>query len=293
MLKSMTAYARAEKQSATCRVSAEIRTYNSRNLDTALHLTRPYMPLEEKVKALVAAHIHRGRVEVRIDIQALGEEQQAFEIDWTRARAYRDALLRLRDELSLCGEVSLDLLAGVGGILKPADRPQDMEAVWTVLGACLEEALAALERMRRREGETLAADFENRLTTIGRGLERIRAASDGLLDIYRERLLERVQRLTQGQVDIDPGRLAQEAAFLADRSDISEELVRAASHLEQFRRIMAGEAPAGRKLNFLLQEFNREFNTMGSKSTRTDIAHTVVDLKCELEKIREQVQNIE
>ena len=132
-----------------------------------------------------------------------------------------------------------------------------------------------------------------RLADIENQLDLIEKDSDGLLGIYQAKLLERIHTLTQGNVDIDPGRIAQEAAFLADRSDISEEIVRATSHLEQFRRIMDVEEPAGRKLNFLLQEFNREFNTMGSKTSRTEIAHRVVDLKSELEKIREQVQNIE
>ena len=147
--------------------------------------------------------------------------------------------------------------------------------------------------MRQREGEALAADFRRRLETIESQLNMIENDSEGLLDIYRAKLLERIHILTQGNVDIDPGRIAQEAAFLADRSDISEELVRSASHLKQFRRVMDVEEPAGRKLNFLLQEFNREFNTMGAKTSRTEIAHRVVDLKSELEKIREQVQNIE
>jgi uncharacterized protein (TIGR00255 family) len=293
MLKSMTAYARAENRTEAYQVSTEIRSYNSRHLDMALHVARAYLPLEDQIKTRVATYIHRGRVEVRIDVQPLGEEEQAFEIDWARARAYRDALLRLQRELSLSGAVSVELLAGVGGLLKPADKPQDMEAVWSALADCLAAALDALERMRRREGQALAEDCEGRLATIAQGLERIKAASTGMLDVYQSRLQERIQRLTQGQVEIDPGRLAQEAAFLADRSDISEEIVRATSHLEQFRRIISSEEPAGRKLNFLLQEFNREFNTMGSKTTRTEIAHQVVDLKCELEKIREQVQNIE
>lgn len=293
MLKSMTAYARAEKSSDAYQVAVEIRSYNSKNLDTVLHMARAYLPLEERIKTLVAANIHRGRVEVRIDIQTLGEGDQAFEIDWPRARAYCQALQRLQEDLALSGAPSLELLTAAGGILKPAEIPQDTEALWPVVAACLEEALAALERMRRREGEAIAEDFRQRLETIAEGLEGIQTASAGLLEHYQARLLERIQRLTQGAVEIDPGRLAQEAAFLADRSDISEEVVRVASHLEQFRRIMAGEAPAGRKLNFLLQEFNREFNTLGAKSARTEIAHTVVDLKCELEKIREQVQNIE
>lgn len=293
MLKSMTAYARAENRSDAYQVATEIRGYNSKNLDTVLHMARPYLPLEDRIKTLVADRIHRGRVEVRLDIQALGEGEQAFEIDWPRARAYCGALQRLQEELALSGALSLELLTAAGGMIKPAETPQDMEALWPQVAACLEETLDALERMRRREGEALAEDFRQRLETIAGGLERIQTASAGLLEHYQARLLERIQRLTQGEVEIDQGRLAQEAALLADRSDISEEVVRVASHLEQFRRIMAGEAPAGRKLNFLLQEFNREFNTMGAKSARTEIAHAVVDLKCELEKIREQVQNIE
>ena len=228
MLKSMTAYARAENQNEAYQATAEIRSYNSRNLDIALHLARPFLALEEPVKTLVAAHVHRGRIEVRIDIRTLSEDEQGFEIDWTRARAYCEALQRLREALPLSGEVSLDLLAGAGGILKPADNPQDMDAVWPVVAACLEEALAALAQMRRREGQALAEDFKHRLETIAQGLDRIKAASVGLLETYQARLHERIQRLTQGQVDIEPGRLAQEAAFLADRSDISEEIVRAA-----------------------------------------------------------------
>ena len=293
MLKSMTGYARAECHTAQYEGVVEIRCYNSKNLDMALHIARAYLPLEERIKTIVTECIHRGRVEMRIDIKVLQDEQQAFDIDGVRARAYRDALQQLQRELSIPGEISLDMLIGAGGIIKPAESERDMDPIWPVVQECLEDALASLDRMRQREGQTLAADLEQRLATIEGHLKQIERASEGLLDIYRTKLLDRIQALTQGQIEIDPGRIAQEAAFLADRSDISEELVRAASHLEQFRRILAGEAPAGRKLNFLLQEFNREFNTMGAKTSQTAIAHRVVELKCELEKIREQIQNIE
>jgi uncharacterized protein (TIGR00255 family) len=293
MLKSMTAYARAENRSEQYEAVTEIRSYNSKNLDIALHCGRPYLPLEERIKAAVAAHVHRGRVELRIDIKELGDESQAFEIDWPRANAYCDALQRLQRELNLPGSVSLDLLINAGGVIKPAEKERDLDPVWSVVEVCLIEALSALDRMRQREGDALAADFRRRLEDIENQLDLISKASDGLLGIYQTKLLERIHTLTQGVVEIDPGRIAQEAAFLADRSDISEEIVRATSHLEQFRRIMDDEEPAGRKLNFLLQEFNREFNTMGAKTSRTEIAHRVVDLKSELEKIREQVQNIE
>lgn len=199
----------------------------------------------------------------------------------------------MQDALHLPGDVTLDVLIGAGGIIKPAEADRDLDPVWAVVGECLEDALASLNRMRQREGEALAADFGQRLEIIEKHLRTIEKASEGMLAVYQAKLRERIDVLTQGQVEIDPGRLAQEAAFLADRSDISEEIVRAASHLEQFRRILEGDAPAGRKLNFLLQEFNREFNTMGAKTTRTEVAHRVVELKCELEKIREQVQNVE
>ena len=293
MLKSMTAYARAENRSELYEATTEIRSYNSKNLDIALHFGRPYLSLEERIKAAVAAHVHRGRVELRIDIKELEDEGQTFEIDWPRANAYCDALQRLQRELDLSGDVSLDLLINAGGIIKPAEKERDLDALWSVLEVCLQEALSALDRMRQREGDALSADFKRRLADIENQLDLIEKDSDGLLGIYQAKLLERIHTLTQGNVDIDPGRIAQEAAFLADRSDISEEIVRVTSHLEQFRRIMDVEEPAGRKLNFLLQEFNREFNTMGSKTSRTEIAHRVVDLKSELEKIREQVQNIE
>jgi len=293
MVNSMTAYARAESRSEQYEAAAEIRSYNSKNLDIALHMARPYLPLEERIKAAVGAHIHRGRVELRIDIKVLKDDEQSFDVDWARARAYRGALQELQDTLHLPGDVTLDVLIGAGGIIKPAEADRDLDPVWAVVGECLEDALASLNRMRQREGEALAADFGQRLEIIENHLRTIEKASEGMLAVYQAKLRERIDVLTQGQVEIDPGRLAQEAAFLADRSDISEEIVRAASHLEQFRRILEGDAPAGRKLNFLLQEFNREFNTMGAKTTRTEVAHRVVELKCELEKIREQVQNVE
>ena len=293
MLKSMTAYARAENRLEPFEAVAEIRSYNSKNLDIVLHLARPYLPLEERIKSVVAGLLHRGRVELRIDIKELGDDAQAFEVDWPRASAYHDALQQVRDTLNLSSDISLDLLINAGGIIKPCEKEREIDSLWPVVEGCLLEALSALDKMRQREGRALAADFRRRLDDIAQQLDQIEKASDGLLAVYQDKLLVRIQALTQGNVDIDPGRIAQEAAFLADRSDISEEIVRVASHLEQFRRIMDVEEPAGRKLNFLLQEFNREFNTMGAKTSRTEIAHRVVDLKSELEKIREQVQNIE
>ena len=158
---------------------------------------------------------------------------------------------------------------------------------------CLKSALDQLDAMRKAEGDNMAADFKQRLDAIERMLQEIESEAAGLPDVYRQRLKERIDALTHGMVEIDEARIAQEAALLADRSDISEEIVRAKSHIQQFRARMHDDTPAGRPLNFLLQEFNREFNTMGAKSGKADMSHVIVAVKSELEKLREQIQNVE
>ena len=293
MLQSMTAFARIEKQSPDYEIVTEIRSYNSKNLDLVIRLPHFGQPLEERIKSLMADRLHRGRVEVRLDIREVSEEVRRFEIDLPRARAYHQALEALQSEFKLEGAISLEMLVASGGIIKPVDGDKDLEALWELIAAGMREALDALIAMRQREGQILHVDMLNRLQMIEERIATVRATSRGLLDEYQRRLKERVVSLTRGVVDIDPARIAQEAALLADRSDISEEIVRARSHLEQFRHIMTNESPAGRKLNFLVQEFNREFNTMGSKTGKAEVSHLVVELKTELEKIREQVQNVE
>jgi uncharacterized protein (TIGR00255 family) len=185
------------------------------------------------------------------------------------------------------------MMAGVPGMIRLKESETEAEPVWAAAAEALSAALDDLEAMREKEGAFMAEDFAARLAAIEADIDRIAAQSDGLLEHYRDRLSNRIAALTQGMVEIDPARIAQEAAFLADRSDISEEITRARSHVAQFRAMLADGEPAGRKLNFLLQEFNREFNTMGSKTGSTDVSHIVVRLKSELEKIREQVQNVE
>ena len=204
-----------------------------------------------------------------------------------------DAVRKLKDEFDVDGSISIDLLIGTGGVLRPVQTELDLEMIWPVLEECLEQALDNLNSMRAREGAYIASDLEGRLDRIAQMLDRISSGADGLLDHYQNRLKERLTTLTRGTVELDEARVTQEAAFLADRSDISEEIVRAGSHIAQFRRYMAAPDACGRKLNFLLQELNREFNTMGSKVGNADTAHLIVEVKSEFEKIREQVQNIE
>ncbi len=293
MIKSMTGFAAVEVLDGDVGVSTDIRAVNSRHLDLVLRIPAGYAGLEDRIKGLINRKIVRGRLEVKIQITDATEAAVAFEIDWARAEGMYTALNQLTDKLGLQNEITLDHLLSVGGIIRPVDTVEDSESVWKTIEACLERALADLDTMRRKEGEFIANDLFARLDFIENGLTEIKGNSANLIDQYQERLMERVAVLTKETVDIDPARLAQEAAFLADRSDISEEIVRVQSHIEQFRRIMQSHEPGGRKLNFLLQELHREFNTIGSKIGHAETAHRVVEVKAELEKIREQIQNVE
>lgn len=293
MLKSMTAYSKSEKTQEKLTVLIEIRSYNSRHLDIALRIPHGYLALEEKIKTLISRKVSRGRIEVNLQVRDDSGEVYGFEIDTPKARAYYDSLVRLKDKFNINSEISMDLLVSGVGIIKPAEMDLDMEACWPVFEDCINEALDNLIAMRKREGDFLEADIAARLDGIEESVDKIQKESSDLLSHYQQRLKDRIAALTKGIVEIDPDRIAQESAFLADRSDISEEVVRAASHIKQFRIIMNSEEPAGRKLNFLMQELNREFNTMGSKTDKTNVSHIIVEVKSELEKIREQLQNVE
>ena len=291
-LRSMTAFSRAETAVGDFAVALEIRSYNSRHLDLSIRLPHGFLELEKQVRDCIASRVARGRVEVRIQIQDNTEAASGFEVDIPKARAYHRALLDLREKLGLDGPLGPDLFVSAG-VIRQAEAERDLDACWQALERGLEQALAELTAMREKEGRHLAVDFEDRLVFLGERLENIQGTVEGVARAYKVRLEERIQALTDGAAPVEPARIAQEAAILADRSDISEEIVRARSHLKQFRDIMAGQGPSGQKLNFLLQELNREFNTMGSKCNSAEAAHDIVDVKAELEKIREQVQNVE
>lgn len=293
MIKSMTAYAKSEQTAAMLNVIVEMRSYNSRYLDISLKLTHGYVPLEEKIKKLIARYINRGHLEVNITIKDTSESETVYEVDLSRAKAYHRALLTLKKAFYIEEPPNLGHLLNSSGLLRFTESEKDLDACWPVVSEVLCTSLEQLDAMRLQEGAFIAADFQQRLNLIEKKLAQIKAASGGFLEMYRDRLNERITALTKGMVTLDPERIAQEAALLADRSDISEELVRVASHLQQYRNFMAAPEPAGRKLNFLLQEFNREFNTIGSKAGKSEISHLIVEVKAEIEKLREQVQNVE
>jgi uncharacterized protein (TIGR00255 family) len=293
MIKSMTAFATVEKATDNFSAIVEMRSYNSRHIDMFLRIPSPYQFLEDKIKELISARITRGRLEMRLQIEDHSTETAALELDDARASALMSILAQLKSKFKLKSDITLDTLLNAGGIIKPIENLQNGDIIWPVVKECTVLALEDLDAMRRKEGDFIAADFRQRLEFIDGCLDRIKKGSANLSEKYQERLKERITSLTQNIVELDPARIAQEAAFLADRSDISEELTRAASHLKQFEQLMQAPESAGRKLNFLLQELNREFNTMGSKIGDAAIAHLVIDVKSELEKIREQIQNVE
>ncbi len=293
MIKSMTGFASASVSSGGWSLFVEIRAYNSRHLDLALRLSPGYGDLEERARALIAARLTRGRVEAKIQIEDTVAAGGCVEADMARAQAVRTALEHVRSELGLSDPVTLEMVVGAGGILKTVQPDVDLAAAGALLEEVLAQALENLDGMRTAEGSALSSDLSLRLDAVEAALVEIARHAEGLPAAYQDRLKDRLAVLTQGLIEIDPLRIAQETAVLADRCDISEEIVRARSHLEQFRRIMGAAEAGGRKLNFLLQELNREFNTMGSKIGNAAAAHEVVAVKTELEKIREQIQNIE
>ncbi|MFO7767926.1 MAG: YicC/YloC family endoribonuclease, partial [bacterium] len=221
-----------------------------------------------------------------------GEAEGVPRADLERARAYAGALRTLADELGLSGEVDLGLVAGFRDVIRPLAAELDPDEAWDTIRPAFQQALDGFLAMRRKEGEALARDVEERLKATEEALGSIRERAPGRIPAYAERLKERIDELLD-RVPVDEDRLAQEIAVYADRIDISEECTRLESHLEQARSLMEGDEPSGRSLNFLLQEMHREINTIGSKANDGEINHRVVGMKEELEKIREQVQNIE
>lgn len=292
MIKSMTGYGRGEWQEDEKRVEVEVKSFNHRYLDISPHLPRRLNSLEAQVRNLIKQRVSRGRLEVSVQIDDSSLVEQKLELDVALAQDYHLALKTLQQELGIPGEIRLETLANFRDIFTRKEVETDLEKEWASLQTALEAALRSLEQMRRDEGLALRGDFLGRLTAVEEMAREIEKKTPLALEACRDRLAERVQELSRG-LPVDEARLAQEVAYLAERSDITEELVRIRSHLNQFREMLDDSEPVGRKLEFLLQEINREANTIGSKASDAGIAQVAVGIKSELEKMREQVQNVE
>lgn len=292
MIKSMTGYGGAKGEAGGIAVTAELKSVNNRHLDTSVRLPRSCMFAEESVRAAVAGAITRGKVDAFITVDTTQAEELTIEVNETMAEAYVKAARLAAEKYGIKDDLTATALLRMPEVISTRHSDTEQSAVTEAIGAVLGEALAHFDEMRTWEGEKLSADIRGKLDAIESMVEKVEARSPETVKEYRERLFEKMQE-TLSETGIDEGRILQEAALYADRVAVDEETVRLRSHIAQFRLMLDGGSPVGRKLDFLVQEMNREINTTGSKCADSTIAETVIAMKAELEKIREQIQNIE
>lgn len=291
----MTGYAQATREGSDLRVAVEMRAVNNRFADVRLRLPSDLQPLEAELRRRVLEVVRRGRVDVTLSVEWLGEPAREVRLNRELVVRLVEAAGRLRDEHGIGGKLDVATLLGFGGVVETAERVRE----WTeeqreVLGTAVGAALLALDAEREREGETLRRDLLARVETMSGLAEGIESRTAEIPGELQRKVTERVTALIQG-VELDPGRLAQEVAFLAERADVSEEVVRLRGHLAQARTLLAepdGD-PVGKRMDFLLQEIHRETNTINSKSPDLELSRLALSLKLETEKVREQIQNLE
>jgi uncharacterized protein (TIGR00255 family) len=292
----MTGYGAAEVEAQTGRWWVEVRSTNHRFLEGVVRLPRDLGALEDRVRAAVAGRVRRGRVEVLVREEATGRARSVT-VDTELARQYAQALETLRRELGIQDSLNLAALLALPEVVRLEEVRPDVELAWQALRTGLDQALDSLVRMREAEGAHLAEDLAARVARVEEWVEEVSRRAEELPRVYAQRLRERVAELVRAlgvERPPDEARLAMEVAAFADRCDVREELVRLRSHLHQARALLhASDGAVGRKLEFLLQEMQREVNTVGSKAGDLDVTRAVLEMKSELEAIREQVQNVE
>jgi uncharacterized protein (TIGR00255 family) len=291
MIKSMTGYGRGETLLDGRKIIIEIRSTNHRFCDISLKLPRRFSPLEADVKKYVGSRASRGKIDVTAQFDNNGEDTCTFAINLPLARTVYKMLESLKQEFGLGEEISLATILSFKDIIAPEKETPETQHDWETLHSAVERALDSLQQMQEAEGVEITNDMRSRITIIRQGIRDIEALFPQSLAARQQALRERIGKWCEG-VELDEARMAQEIAYLADKGDITEELIRAQSHLKQFEQWLDSSEAVGRKLDFLIQELNREVNTIGSKASDSQISQTVVLIKNELEKIREQVQNI-
>ncbi|MHB1126152.1 MAG: YicC/YloC family endoribonuclease [Bacillota bacterium] len=292
MIKSMTGYGKGEATGAGKVITAEVKSVNHRFLEVVVRMPRQYSILEERVRKVIKERVTRGRLDVFLSMEDVGEKTGQVKVDKDLAIAYHSSLKELAQILGISEEFGVFQIAQLPEVIGSLEKQEDIDAVASVLEQAVALAAEQLHKMREEEGANLQVDLQERRQRLYQLAQDIEGRTSVVADEYRDKLAQRIQQIL-GEVELDPQRLAQEVVFYTDRSDISEELVRLTSHLQQMEEIMRSPEPVGRKLDFLVQEMLREVNTIGSKANDLAIIQKVVDAKSEIEKIREQVQNIE
>ncbi len=293
MISSMTGFGRGTATDGDTTVTVELKSVNSRFCEVSLRVPRSLADKEIEMQNVVKQAIARGRVSVFVQIDRDARLEAAVTPNMPAATAYRGALQKLAESLGLNDDVRLDHLLRFPEVIEKSDNNEsDADTAWPVVQKALDDALDELTAMRRREGDALLADLSARIDAIEARLGNVNERAPVRVELSRERLRERLAEVMD-EARIDAERLEFEIALLADKLDVNEEAVRLASHLEMFREALVTHEPVGRKLNFIAQEINREINTIGSKSNDAELAHTVVEMKEELEKLREQIENVQ
>lgn len=292
MIYSMTGFGRAELSSRLGTLTVEVSSVNNRFLDLTIRLPRQYAPLEVRVKDLVSQSLSRGQVTISILLDEVEESSDKFQINQRAARAYWRQLKALQKELHIPGELSMEELLLLPDIAKPERQGRDIDAAWAIFKKGIEKALVALAAMRKKEGAAMAADMQKRLSILRDAVAQVQKRSVNAVVLYREKLAARIAELLEPSFR-SSARLEEEIAMFAERTDITEECTRLLSHIDQFRDALKLREPVGKRLNFILQEMNREANTIGSKCSDFGITTLAITLKEEIEKLRELVQNVE
>lgn len=292
MIRSMTGYGAAETPLGGQKLCSQIQSVNHRFAEVSVRLPRSLAQFENQIRHLLSQNLGRGKITYTAIWEGREDVSRRMRIDVERARQYQDDIRRMKAALKLNGDLDLATVLALPDVMVGDTSTLKDEETWTTLERVTRDAIVDLQKMRTQEGEALRAEFERRLSRIESLVSQAEERAARRPNEAKERMLTRLKPLL-GEVEVDPIRLAQEVAFLAERMDATEECVRLHAHIVQFRGLISDPEPAGRKINFLLQEMNREVNTLGSKANDLDLGVLVIDLKDELEKVREQVQNVE
>lgn len=292
MALSMTGYGRGIKATPAYSMTIDIKSINHRYLEMYFKIPRAYSFIEDKLRRELATKVSRGKIEVTVTIEKFLSEEVLVKLNRPLLTSYFKAIDELTTEFNIQGKPDLNTILNLPDVTQTVQPTEDQEQLEILAGEVFSEAIDSLLKMRRTEGRQLVVDLQERLANLNEFRQKLAELAPEMVSDYRIRLTKRIQELTDG-IEVDPNRLATEVAIFADKSDINEELVRIESHLHQFQKTLNLDEPIGRKLDFMVQELNREVNTIGSKANDLKIAQLVIQFKSELEKIREQIQNIE
>lgn len=293
MIKSMTSFGRAQSEEGKeLSFSVEMKSVNHRYLDINIRMPRTMLALEEKIRNIISKRLNRGKVDVFINYKNYGSNSGKANLNMKLAKEYYECLKRIQDELNSIDDISTTKIARLPDVITLEEKEEDLDNIFDEISPLIEGALNLMEEMRSREGEKLKSDILLKIQMIEKYIEEIEKVADSIPKNYKKKLEERLSDLLSG-VDIDETRIALEVAILSDKAAVDEEITRLRSHLSQVKSTLDLNEPIGRKLDFIIQEINREANTIASKSTDIDMTNKVIEIKNITEKIREQIQNIE